>query len=71
MGKRTPWWIIKGVPNPNHDPEKSFFNVPLRQQYSGKILDYKKRGCDCLILWDDELDDKKDVVGRIRRFVNT
>ena len=49
-----------------HDPEESFFNVPLRQQYLGKVLDYKKRGCDCLILWEDE--PKLEMLEKIREF---
>jgi len=49
-----------------HDPEKSFFNVPWKQQYLGKILEYKKRGYDCLILWDNESEDK--MLNKMREF---
>jgi len=49
-----------------HDPEESFFNISWRQQYWGKILDYKKRGRDCLILWEDE--PKAEMLERIREF---
>lgn len=49
-----------------HNPEESFFDVPWKQQYWGKILEYKKRGYNCLILWEDET--KEDMLEKIREF---
>ena len=53
-----------------HDPEKSFFEVPWAGQYWGRLARYSQSGYDCLILWDDELDDEIEVVEKIRRFMN-
>ncbi len=53
-----------------HDPEKSFFEVPWDGQYWGRLARFSRSGYDCLILWDDELDDEIEVVEKIRRFMN-
>lgn len=49
-----------------HDPEESFFDVRWSHQYWGRILEYKKRGYDCLILWEDEA--KEKMLERIKEF---
>lgn len=53
-----------------HDPEQSFFEVPWNKQYWGRLARYSQSGYDCLILWDDELDDEIEVVEKIRRLNN-
>jgi hypothetical protein len=53
-----------------HDPSKTFkHEVPWRQQYFGRIAYYAQYGYDCLILWDDELDDEKAVVNKVTSFL--
>ena len=55
-----------------HDPYKSFRRtIPWHQQYFGRIAYYKQHGYDCLILWDDEIQNmtKEELVDRIRHFV--
>lgn len=54
-----------------HDPNKTFRDeIPWYQTYQGRIKALKSCDYDCLILWDDELDDEKEVILKIRRFGN-
>lgn len=53
-----------------HDPEVSFIDdIRWHQQYFGRMSYYAQHGYDCLVLWDDELDEEKKIVEKIRRFV--
>lgn len=50
-----------------HDPNKSFkAKIPWHSQYWGRIAYYSQLGYDCLIIWDDELEDEEKVVERIK-----
>lgn len=52
-----------------HDPEVSFKDqIPWHQQYWGRMACYAQFGYDCLILWEDELDDEKEVVENVHWF---
>jgi len=53
-----------------HDPDRTFKKeVPYYQQYLGRIDFFKNHGYDCLILWDDELNNEGAVVNRIGLFM--
>jgi hypothetical protein len=53
-----------------HDPEVSFKNeVPWKRQPFGRMAYYAQYGYNCLILWDDELDDEKAVVSKVTSFL--
>jgi len=52
-----------------HDPDKSFFKVPWKNQYFGRMAYYRQNGYDCLIIWDDELDDEEIVASKINEFL--
>lgn len=50
-----------------HDPRFSFRDeIPWHQQYWGRMAYYSQLGYNCLIIWDDELEDKQKVVERIK-----
>lgn len=52
-----------------HDPDETFKEeIPWHQQYWGRIARCAQLGYDCLILWDDELEDEQKLVEKIRRF---
>jgi transposase len=49
-----------------HDPEVSFLHLDWKRQPFGRIAYYAQFGYDCLILWDDELEDEEKVVERVK-----
>jgi len=51
-----------------HDPEYSFFQLDWKRQPFGRISYYAQFGYDCLIIWDDELENQKKVAEKVRRF---
>jgi len=51
-----------------HDPIKSFRQIPLQHTWEGRMALFQSFGWDCLIIWDDELDNEINVVQRIRKF---
>lgn len=53
-----------------HDPEVSFFALDWKRQAFGRLASYAQFGYDCLILWDDELDEQEVVVNKVRSFLN-
>lgn len=49
-----------------HDPNETFLDeIPWNQTYEGKMKAFRLCGYDCLIIWDDELEDEGKVVERI------
>lgn len=52
-----------------HNPETSFVSVHDCQTEEGRKAAFAKRGFDCLIIWDDELNDEEEIVKGINRFV--
>lgn len=52
-----------------HDPDKSPYKLKWHRQYWGRLAYFAQHGYDCLILWDNELDDEEALVKRIRPFV--
>jgi hypothetical protein len=54
-----------------HDPDFSFRDeIPWHQQYWGRIAYYAQLGYNCLVLWDDELNNEEVIIERIRGFVD-
>lgn len=54
-----------------HDPDVSFKKeIQWHRQYFGRMAYYAQFGYDCLILWDDELQDEVSIVERIRGFIS-
>ncbi len=53
-----------------HDPSKAIFDVTWDRQYFGRLAYYSQLGYDCLILWDDELEDEEMVARKIRGFLD-
>jgi hypothetical protein len=53
-----------------HDPDytKAFLNISWHRQYFGRIAYYAQFCYDCLIIWDDELNNEVKVAEKIRRF---
>jgi hypothetical protein len=52
-----------------HDPDVSFKDeIPWCQQYFGRMAYYSQFGYNCLIIWDDELNNEVKVAEKIRRF---
>ncbi len=54
-----------------HDPAKRVSEIRWKSQYFGRLAYYSQHGWDCLVLWDDDLDDEQAVVHRIREFLST
>jgi len=52
-----------------HDPNEAIFPVTWDRQYFGRMAYYSQLNYDCLILWDDELEEEV-VVEKIRSFLN-
>lgn len=52
-----------------HDPETSFFSLDWKRQVFGRLAYYGQFGYDCLILWDNEINDENKVVGQIKSFL--
>jgi len=51
-----------------HDPNKSPYEIAWHRQYWGRKAYFSQLGYDCLILWDDEIDDENKVVRKIEGF---
>ena len=63
--------MIPDISRAFHDPAVTFKKqIPKHQTYEGTINHYAQNGYDCLILWDDELSNRSEVIQRIEEFVN-
>ena len=53
-----------------HDPKVTFKKeIPLYQQYKGRMAYFKQYGYKCLILWDNELSNEDIVISRIKNYI--
>ena len=52
-----------------HDPINSFVKVRDYQTETGRKKIFAEEGWDCLVFWDDELDDEEIVVSKINEFL--
>lgn len=53
-----------------HDPTRTFKEkIPWHQTYEGRIEYMRSQGYDCLIFWDDELEDPDTVLERVNAFL--
>jgi len=51
-----------------HDPEKAFKKIPYHQTKKGTIEHYEKYGFKCLVIWEDEFKNKKQILDRLGGF---
>jgi very-short-patch-repair endonuclease len=51
-----------------HDQNHAYFNVPLCEREEPRKAIYRKMGFDCLIIWDDEIQDEERVLAKIIDF---
>jgi len=53
-----------------HDPDVSFLeNIPWYRTYRGRIKIFNQHGYNCIVFWDDELNDENLVVDKVVSFM--
>ena len=53
-----------------HDPDVSFLeDIPWYRTYRGRIKMFNQHGYNCIVFWDDELDDEDLVVDKVVSFM--
>lgn len=63
--------VVELFGRPWHDPNHTYHSpkIEFERTEDGRKQFFRQRGYDCLIIWDDELNNEKGVAERIKSFV--